>query len=137
LQPGFRIFPQFLHASVAVRTVARRELAGIAALGVIGAADEAAELAELERKPPAFAARAFARIAAVRARRKEVRRQHLVERIDHLGDAKLFYVADSSGELAPEIAQQITPSHLVVRYAVELPFQIGREIVFHVAGKKA
>src|SRR4029453_12628063 len=105
------LFHPVLGGAVAV---ARRGVARIGTLRQLAAADEAAELAELEREPAGFAAGAFAWIGAVRARREEVRRQHLVERVDHLGDPKLLDVADGGGEFAPEIPQQITPGALVV-----------------------
>src|SRR3989442_667977 len=85
--PRLESLPRLVHhAPGGAVAVARRGLARIATFRVIAAADEAAELAELEREPAGFAARAFARIGAVRARRKEMRRQHLIERVDHLGD---------------------------------------------------
>src|SRR5713101_5792975 len=75
------------------------------------------------------AGRALARVAAVLARRKQGRPQHLVERIDHLGDAQILELADGGGEIAPEVAQQIAPGDLVVGDAVELLFEIGGEAV--------
>ena len=117
--------------------VAGRELAGVAAFRIVRAADEAAELAELERQLAGLAVRALARIGAVRARREQVRRQHLVERVDDLGDAQLLDVADRGGELAPEIAQQVAPGDLVVGDAVELLLEAGGEVVFDIAGEEA
>src|SRR5262245_52526319 len=128
---------ELLDAVGAVRAVAGRELAGIAALRIVRAADEAAELAELERQPAGLAIRTLARVAAVLARRKQVRRQHLVERVDHLGDPQLLDVADGGGELAPEVAQQVAPGDLVVGDAVELLFEVRGEAVFDVAGEEA
>ena len=66
-----------------------------------------------------------------------MRPQHLVERVDDLGDAQLLDVAHGGGELTPEIPQQVAPSHLVVGDAVELLLEAGGEIVFHVAGEEA
>ena len=66
-----------------------------------------------------------------------MRRQHLVERVDHLRDAQLLDVADRGGEIAPEVAQQVAPGHLVVGDAVELLLETGGEIVFDVAGEEA
>src|SRR5262249_36499815 len=83
---GGGIFAQALVAVFRIALAGHRERAREAALGIIRAADEGAKLAELEREPAAFAARAFARIDAVGARRENVRRQHFVERVDHLGD---------------------------------------------------
>src|SRR5262249_22035612 len=61
-EPARRVLAELFHPAVgsAVGAVAGRELARIAALGVIGAADEAAEFAELEREPAGLATRAFA-----------------------------------------------------------------------------
>src|SRR3954452_6149461 len=110
------ILAELFHAPVraAIGAIARRELAGVAAFGIIRAADEAAELAELEREFSGLAIRALARVGAVRARRKQMRRQHLVERVYDLRDAQLLDVADGGGEIAPEVAQQVAPGHLVV-----------------------
>src|SRR6185503_101704 len=65
-EAGRQILAELLHAAVG-RAVTVRELAGVATLRIIGAADEAAELAELERKPAALTLRAFAGIDSVRA----------------------------------------------------------------------
>src|SRR5262249_20479875 len=124
VEPARRILAELLHAAVgsAVRTVPGHELARIAAFRIVAAADKAAELAELERETPSLAARAFARIDTIRAWRKKVRRQHLVERVDDLGDPQLLDIADGGGEFAPEIPQQVAPRHLVVGDAIELLF---------------
>src|SRR5262249_14220729 len=136
-QPGRRILAQLFHSVLGgAVAVARRQLARIATIRIIAAADEAAELAELEREPPGLATRACARIGAVGARRKEMRRQHLVERVNDLGDPQLLDVADGGGELAPKIPQQIAPGDLVVGDPVELLLEPGGEIVFDVAGEK-
>src|SRR5262249_35241516 len=71
LEAARRILAELLHAAIAV-AVPRRQLAGKAAFGIVGAADKAAELAELERELAGLAVRAFARIGAVGARRKQV-----------------------------------------------------------------
>src|SRR5205823_5350945 len=109
------------------------ELARVATVGIVGAADEAAEFAELEREPAAAALRTLARIAAVGPRRKQMGTEHLVERVDHLRDTQLLDVADGSGEIAPEVAQEVAPGNLVVGDAVELLLQPRGEIVFDIA----
>src|SRR5262249_7986359 len=68
---------------------AHRELAGEAALGVVRAADEGAELAELQRQPAVAARRALARVAALGTGGEDVRAEQFVERLQHLGDAKV------------------------------------------------
>ena len=85
---------------------------------------------------PVLAVRALARIGAVLARREQVRREHLVERVDHLRDAQFLDVADRGGEVAPEVAQHLLPVDLVVGDAVELLFEVGGEVVFDVAGEE-
>src|SRR5262249_34514261 len=94
-EAGCRILAELLHAAVgAAVAVARRKLAGVAAFRIVGAADEAAELAELERELAGLAIRALARIAAVLARREQMRREHLVERVNNLGNTQFLDVAD-------------------------------------------
>ncbi len=62
-----------------------------------------------------------------------MRPQHVVERIEHLGDAEILDVIDGADEIAPEILQHLLPGNLVVGDAVELFFQISGEIIFDVA----
>ena len=66
-----------------------------------------------------------------------MRRQHLVERVEHLRDAQVLDLADRAGEVAPEVAQHVLPGELVVGDLVELLFQVGGEVVFDVAGEEA
>src|SRR5260370_17853729 len=103
---------------------------GVGALLIIGAADESAEFSGIEVELPRPAARALPRVAAILARRIDVRSQHLVERIEHLGDAEILDVIDGADEVAPEILQHLLPGNLVVGDAVELFFQIGGENLF-------
>ena len=112
------------------------ELAGELAFRIVRAADEAAEPAELEPDPAVLAVRALARIGAVGLRRKQMRRQHLVERVDHLRDAQLLDVVDRADEVLPEVAQHVLVGQLVVGNLVELLFEAGGEIVFDVAGEE-
>src|SRR5205814_2893469 len=67
-----------------------REWTSIAALRIIRAADKRAEFPGLEVEPPGPAARALSRIAAVLAGRVDVRPQHIVKSIKHLGDTKIL-----------------------------------------------
>ncbi len=65
------------------------EGAGIAAFGIVRAAYEGAPRPRgLEVQPAPAAKRAFARIAAIGARRIQMRRQRIVDRLQNLGDAK-------------------------------------------------
>ena len=72
-------------------------------------------------------------IAAILARRIDVRPQHVVERIQHLGDAQVLDLVDGADEVAPEILQHLLPGNLVVGDAIELFFERGGEIIFDVA----
>ena len=106
---------------------------GVAALGVVGAADERAELACLEVQLSGAAGRALARIAAVLARRIDVRPEHIVEHVEHFGNANILDVIDHADEVVPEILQDLLPRHFVVRDAIELLLEIGGEVVFDIA----
>ena len=65
-----------------------------------------------------------------------MRAEHLVERVEHLGDAQILDVVDGADEVAPEIAQHLLPGDLVVGDAVELLLEIGGEVIFDIAAKK-
>ena len=110
-----------------------RERTGVTAFRIIRAADEGAELAGLQIELAGAAGRALPDVAAIRARRIDVRAQHVVERIQHFGDANILDVGDRTGEAGPEFLQHLLPGNLVVGDAVELLFQIGGEVVLHIA----
>src|SRR6185437_15230937 len=93
------------------------------ALGIVRAADEGAEPAELQAKP------------AVAAGRAEVRPQLLVELVQHLADAEVLGLADSGREGAPELAQHLAPVDLAVGDVVQLFLEMGGEVVLDVAGE--
>jgi hypothetical protein len=126
---GVGIVAQHLHAGLA-RAVRRAvafaldagggELAGELAFRVVRAADEGAELAELQRELARPAGRAGARIGAVAAVREDVGPEQLVEGFQHLGGAQILGLADGGREVAPELAHHLLPVDLVVRHAIEL-----------------
>ena len=64
-------------------------------------------------------------------------RQHIVEGIEHIGDAQFLDVGEGYGEILPEIAQHFFPVDLAVGDAVELLFQVGGEIIFDIAPEEA
>ncbi len=130
VEPGVRIGAE--HAVGALGTVGR-ERPGVAAFRIVRAADEGAELAGLEVKPASAAGRALSDVAAIRTRRIDVRAEHLVERIEHLGDAQVLDVVDRADEAAPEVLQHLLPADLVVGDAVELLFEVGGEVVLDIA----
>ena len=98
---------------------------------------KAPNLDELQPQPAVAAGRADARIGAVLARREQMRRQHLIERVDHAGNLQILGVVDRADEIAPEIAQHLAPRHLAVGDEIELLFEAGGEIVFDVFGEIA
>src|SRR5260221_4271784 len=103
----------------------------VAAFGIVRAADEGAELAELEAEPSGGAARAEPRILAAGVFRKEMPAELLVERRDHLGDRQLLGAGDGERELLPEFAQHLLPIDAAARDLVELVLEVGGEIVLH------
>jgi hypothetical protein len=98
-----------LSAAIRIRAAFGRELAGEVAFRIVRAADEGAVLAELQRQVAGAADLADARIAAVLALREDQRRQRLVQRIQHVGDAQFLGVFDLGEEILPEIAQHLLP----------------------------
>src|SRR6185312_4673131 len=112
------------------------ERTGVAAFRIVRAADKGAELAGLEVELAGAAGRALANVAAIRAGRIDVRAQHVVEHVEHFGDAQILDVVDRADEAAPEILQHLLPGNLVVRDAVELLFQVGGEIILDIAAEE-
>jgi hypothetical protein len=133
-QPGLGIDPQLALVAGGLGLVALRlgELAGVAALRIVGAADEGAELAGLQRQPAGPTGGAAARVGPVAAIGEDVRAQRLVERLQHLAHAQVADLAHRAGEVGPELPQQHLPVELPGRDQVELLFQGGGEVVLHV-----
>ena len=120
--------------AVVVLEAGRAERAGVAALGVVRAADEGAARARGAHRQPSLAAvRAQPRVGPVFGRREQVRLQHLVDLLEHLGDAQLGGLGDRGREIAPEPAQQLLVVRLAVRDPVQILFQIGGEVIIDVA----
>src|SRR5713226_9963782 len=71
---GFRVLAE---DAIGAGFAIGRERAGVTALRIIGAADEGAEFSGPEVEPPRPAARSLPGIAAILARRIDVRPQHL------------------------------------------------------------
>src|SRR5262249_43352547 len=105
------------------------ELPRVTAFRVVGAAYERAEAAELQTQTPIAAIRAGARVFAIVAGHEEMRTHHLVEMVDHFGDAQFFRFANGGGEIAPEIAQQLLPVQIAGGDFIQLLFEIGGEAV--------
>ncbi|MPM10723.1 hypothetical protein SDC9_57057 [bioreactor metagenome] len=113
-----------------------RERPGVAAFGVIAAADEGAARARgLQMQPALVAHRAFARVRAVGARRIEMRAENLVDLVEHLGDPQLGGLADRRREVAPEAGEHVLVIAVAGRDVVELFLEIGGEIIFDVTAE--
>ena len=135
LEPADRIDADRLPlAAERGRVAAVGKLAGEAAFGIVGAADEGTELADLEAEAPGGAGRAGARIAAGLRAGEDMRPEHVVQGIEHLRDAQFADVLYRGDEIAPEVAKHVLPCELAGRDEVELLLEIGGEIVFDVAG---
>src|SRR5208282_570008 len=135
----FRVFAEHAHAwtiALAAFGPARRQDAGVFALGIVRAADEGAELAELQRQLPLPAHRAEAGVDAVAAVGKDVRPEELVEAVEHLARAQVLDVADGAVKVVPEVAQKLLPVDLAVRDLVELLLEVGGEVVADVFGEE-
>ena len=138
---GMRILAERLRlvrarlASVAIAVGG--ELAGEVAVRIVGAADEGAVFAELQRQLAGAADLADARIGAVFALREDQRRQLFVQRIEHIGDAQFLGAFDLGEEILPEVAQHLLPVEFAGRNPVELFFEIGGEIIFDIALEEA
>ena len=84
VQAGFRILAELFGADIGRAVGRRRQRPGVAALRIIRAADERAELAQLERELAIAAGRTDPRIDAIGALRVEMLRQQRIERVDDL-----------------------------------------------------
>src|SRR3546814_3952324 len=112
-----------------------RERAGVAAVGIVGAADEAAVAPATQAETAGTAGRAAARVL-VRVRRvggEEVRPEVAVERIDHLGDREVAGAGHGGAEGLPEVAQHAAPVDASAGDVVETLLHLGGEVVLHVA----
>src|SRR5208282_856020 len=73
------------------------ERTGITAFRIIRAADESTELSGLQVELAGAAGRALPDIAAIRARRIDVRPEHVVEYVQYLRDAQILDFLDRAG----------------------------------------
>jgi len=64
--------------------------------------------------------------------------EHVVEDVDHLGDAQVLDLCRTAAvKVAPEVAQKVAPRDLVVGDAIELLLQVGGEIEIDVARRRS
>ncbi len=68
---------------------------------------------------------------------EDMRPEHIVQRIEHLGDAQIADVVHRGDELAPEVAKHVLPVELAGGDEVELLLEVGGEVVFDVAAEEA
>ena len=116
------------------RRTAGAELAGVVAFGIVRAADEGAELAELQRQLAGrrSSGRRAGRMPSSRGG-KTSGASSLVQRVEHVGDAQFLGLVDWRGEFLPELAQHVLPVELAGGDLVELFLEIGGEVVLDVA----
>ena len=65
-----------------------------------------------------------------------MRPKHVVQRIEHLGDAQVADIVDGGDEIAPEVAKHVLPGELSGGDQVELLLEVGGEVVFDVAAEE-
>ena len=137
-QPSLGIGPQLAIAIGGVGLVALGlgDGPGEAAFGIVGAADEGAELAGLQRQPTGAAGRTGSGIGAVALVGEDVRTQGVVQGVQHVGDAQLGDFADGGVEVLPELPQQHLPVQFPGRDQVELLLQGGGEVVLHITAEE-
>ena len=62
-----------------------------------------------------------------------MRRQQIVDLVKDLAHPEFRSAIDGAGKIAPEVAQHHFPIHLTGRYRIQPVFEIGSEVIFHVA----
>ncbi len=116
------------------RILGNRDRAGIAAFGIIAAADEGpAGPRRLQMQPAGAAGWADARITAVRPGRVQMGRQKIVDLFQHFRDAQLGRFGHRSGKVAPEAPQHIQIGAVAGRNVIQFRLKIGGEVIFDIA----
>src|SRR6266566_1267926 len=108
-QSGPGVAPERSLRSGGVRLVLHSERPGVAAVRVIGAADEGAELAELEAEPAGAANGTKARVAPGAVIGEKMRPECLIEGGQHLADRQFFGAVDRGRKIPPEVPQHFLP----------------------------
>ena len=108
------------------------QLLGVAAFGIIRAANKCTKLAKLQRGATGAAGRASARIRAIRPSRENMRAHRVIERIDNLGAVELGCAFNGCGKFLPESAQHFFPADFGIGDFIEVFFQGGGEIIFDI-----
>ena len=136
---GCRIAAQNFHARTPRRITLciGRDGARELAFGIIGAADKGAELRQFQRKLTRSAGRAGTRIIDAFFFWEDMWRQKVIQRIEHLRGAQISCASERYRKLGPEVSQQLLPVNVVAGDEIELFFERGCEIIFHIAGEEA
>ena len=135
LQPGFRLHAQHAFVALLLPLQARRaEGAGIAAFGIVRAADEGPPGSRrAHRQAARLAFRTQARIGAVALVGEDMRLQHFVYLLEDFGDPKLRCLADGRRKVAPETGQNVLVVLVAGGNLVQFLLQPGSEVIADVA----
>ena len=132
--PGLGMLAQHLGSRVlAFLAAGLAELAGIFALGIVGAGDEGAEAAAAQRQLPVTAHRAGARIAAIGLGREQHRLQKLVQLRGDVARLLLHHLGGLGLEVAPEGLQHLLPLRPAAADVVQLVLKARGEVIGHIA----
>ena len=116
--------------------IGRAEGAGVAAVGIVRTADEGpARACGAHAQPPLPTGRAGTRIRAVGLGRKQMRLQHLVDLVQHIGDAQFRRFGQGCRKIAPKGIKHRLVGARAGADLIQLVFQIGGEIIFDVSAK--
>ena len=95
-------------------------MAGITAVGIIGAADEGAEFTEFQAQAAVPALRAGASRLAGCVEREEMLAKIFVQSVKNLANGEIFGSIDGGGKGFPEIPKHRLPIQLASRNIVQL-----------------
>src|SRR4029079_6899738 len=104
------------------------ELAGVAALRIVRAADEGAIFAQLKIQRAVAAIGAGARIAAIALVREDMGAEQVGQRVQHLGGAQILGAVEGRRKVARESPQDLLQIELMMGDPVELLFEGGGKI---------
>ena len=113
------------------------ELAGVAAFGIVRAADEGAELAKLERQVAGPCRSGRSRTGAPSSPAGKIcGASRSLSASSTSPMRRSWMLAERHREVAPEIAQHLLPVDLAGRDPVELLLEIGGEVIFDIAARR-
>ena len=117
--------------------VGHRQGRGVTAIRVVRAADEGAELAELEVEAPIAAGEARPRVGAALFPAEEMGAEEGIQGIQHVPHPEPPRSFHGDAEGAPEVAQHRLPFDAPARDVVELVLEVGGKAILHVTLEKA